>query len=123
MNMTLADVLLVATLLVVAAILPFLLPGWVLSEGTTLEIESGEKIVGRYGLDEDRTISVQGPLGGTVVKIERGRARIVSSPCPHKICQRMGEIGKSGGVIACVPNEVVIRIGEGRTDGLDAVSR
>lgn len=123
LNMTIADLALVVLLAVTAGILFFLIPNWVLSRGTEAEIRSGDKIVGAYSLDHDRRIDVPGPLGITVVKIEKGRASIVSSPCPHKLCTRMGDCGKEGGVIVCVPNEVVVRTGQGRTDGLDAVSR
>jgi hypothetical protein len=120
---TVADWVLIGSVLLCAAILFFLLPGWVLSSGTAVEIYSGEKFMGRYPLQEDRKISVTGPLGVTEVEIRDGRARVVSSPCPHKTCVRMGEIGSAGGLIACVPNKVVIKIGRGEPDGLDAVSR
>ena len=123
LNMTIADMVLIASVAVTAGVLFFLIPNWVLSGGTEVEIRAGDLIVGTYPLGHDRTIDVQGPLGITVVKIKKGRASIVSSPCPHKVCVNMGDCGKEGGVIVCVPNEVVVRIGSGRTDGLDAVSR
>ena len=123
LNMTIADMVLIASVAVTAGVLFLAIPKWVLSGGTEVEIRAGNKIVGTYPLDQDRTIEVQGPLGITVVKIENGRASIISSPCPHQICVNMGSFGKEGGVIVCVPNEVVVRIGNGRTDGLDAVSR
>jgi hypothetical protein len=120
---TVADWVLIGLLLFFAAILFFLLPGWVLSGGTTVEIRSGEKFMGRYSLHQDRRVSVPGPLGATEVEIRDGRARVTSSPCPHKTCVRMGEIGSKGGLIACVPNKVVVKVGRGEPEDLDAVSR
>jgi len=35
----------------------------------------------------------------------------------------MGEFGTEGGILVCVPNEVAVRVGNERAEGLDAVSR
>lgn len=121
--MTPADIVLLAATLVVAAALFFLMPRWVLSSGNEIEILAHDTVVGRYPLNVDRTIPVAGPLGTTVVEIKDGRARIVSSPCPNKVCVHMGEFGTEGGVLVCVPNEVVVRVGKEQPNGLDAVSR
>ena len=121
--MTAADKVLVALMIVLAAALFVLMPSWLLSEGRELLIRSGERLAGRYPLDRNRTVQVSGPLGTTVVRIEGGRAKIIASPCPHKLCIRMGDVGPEGGIIACVPNEVVISVGSGKRSDLDAVSR
>ncbi|HRR92028.1 MAG TPA: NusG domain II-containing protein [bacterium] len=41
------------------------------------------------------------------------KVRILSSPCPDKLCVKQGYISESGQVIICLPNRVVIKI-EGR---------
>ena len=120
---TAADKALVVAMIALAAALFVLLPGWLLSEGREVCIRSGERLVGRYPLDRDRTVEIAGPLGTTVIRIEGGRAKVIASPCPHKLCIRMGDIGSEGGIIACVPNEVVISVGDGTRSDLDAVSR
>jgi hypothetical protein len=121
--MTVADKALVVAMVVLAAALFVLLPGWLMSEGREVCIRSGGRLVGRYPLDRDRTVEITGPLGTTVIRIEGGRAKVIASPCPHKLCIRMGDIGQEGGIIACVPNEVVISVGGGTRSDLDAVSR
>jgi len=121
--MTLGDWALVATILALAALMFFMIPRWVLSGGNDVEIYSRNKIVGRYPLHQDRMIEISGPLGKTVVRIKESRARIDSSPCPNKICIHMGEFGTEGGILVCVPNEVAVRVGNERAEGLDAVSR
>jgi hypothetical protein len=120
---TLADWALVVTILTLAASLFFMIPHWVRSGGTEVEVYASNKIVGRYPLHQDRTIEVPGPLGKTIVLIRDGKARIISSPCPNKICMHMGEFGTEGGTLVCVPNKVVVRVGIERAKGLDAVSR
>jgi hypothetical protein len=120
---TSADIILMVLVVSLAGVLFVFLPGRVVSDGTEVEVIARGKSIGRYSLTQNRLIEVPGPLGTTLVEIEKGRVLIRSSPCPHKICTRMGRLGKEGGVLACVPNEVVVRVGKELTRGLDAVSR
>jgi len=116
-------VVLVVTLSALAAAMFYLLPGLLGLGGTEVEILSGDRPLARLSVNQDRTFEASGPLGKTTIRIQEGRARIVSSPCPNKTCIMMGDVGKEGGVIVCLPNEVVVRVGKERADGLDAVSR
>jgi hypothetical protein len=122
-RLTAGDGMLLLLIVLVAGLLFFLLPGWVISGGNHLEIRSGNKIVGRYPLDRDQRVEVPGLLGTIAVAVEGRRARIESSPCPHKTCCAMGTVGQEGGVIVCVPNEVIITVGREKQDRLDAVCR
>jgi hypothetical protein len=117
------DWVLIAFLLVTAVSSFFLIPRWLMSGSTDVEILSRDKILGRYPLNEDRRVEVPGPLGTTEVTIKKGRASIHSSPCPHKTCKAMGDIGTEGGILVCLPNEIIVRVGNGQANGLDAVSR
>ncbi len=118
-----ADWVLIVFLLVTAVLSFFFIPRWLMSGSTDVEIISRDKILRRYPLNEDRRVEVPGPLGTTEVIIKAGRARIHSSPCPHKTCIAMGDIGTEGGILVCLPNEIIVRVGNGQPDGLDAVSR
>jgi hypothetical protein len=118
-----ADWVLIAFLIATAVLSLFLIPRWLVSGATDVEILSRDKLVGKYPLNADRRVEVQGPLGMTEVSIKKGRVRILSSPCPHKTCMAMVDIGSEGGILVCLPNEVIVRIGNGQPNGLDAVSR
>ena len=63
--------------------------------------------------DEDTTFSLDARLGEILIEIKDGRARVVESSCPEKICVRTGFIGKVGQSIACVPNKLLI-VAEGK---------
>jgi hypothetical protein len=117
------DWVLIAFLLATAVLSFFLVPRWLMSGATDVEILSRDKSLRRYPLNKDRQVAVPGPLGISEVTIKEGRVRIQSSPCPHKTCMAMGDIGKEGGILVCLPNEIVVRVGNGQPDGLDAVSR
>ncbi len=120
---TIGDCALIAALIILATALIFVLPASVVSGGATVVVQSGDRIAGRYSLEEDRRVVVTGPLGTTVVRIKDGHAYVESSPCPHQFCVRMGEVGHGGGLLVCVPNEISVTVASERVDGIDAVSR
>jgi len=122
-QLTIGDGILVASLLILAGVLFFVLPGWIIAGGSEVVIISDDEIAGRYSLDQDRDIDVNGPLGTTRVEIRRGRARISASPCPHKVCAEMGEVSRYGGIVVCVPNKIALTTGKQPAPDIDAVSR
>jgi hypothetical protein len=76
-----------------------------------------------YPLDGETTLHVPGPLGETVVVIEEDTVRVISSPCPEKICIKTGRISKPGQWIACLPNRVLISIRARTREQPDAISQ
>jgi hypothetical protein len=81
----------------------------VLSKGRTVLIEVDSRPVYVLPVDKDRTVSVEGPLGKTVVEIRNHKVRVTESPCHNKLCIKQGWI-ESGSII-CLPNRVVVIIG------------
>lgn len=63
-----------------------------------------------YPLDYEGRVEIPGPLGLTVVSFRGGEALIEDSPCPTKSCVQMGGIRVKGQWLACLPNEVFVRI-------------
>lgn len=95
----------------------------ILPERETVLITVEGKPVAVFPLGEDRTISVDGFAGKTLVEISGNRVRISASPCPNKLCVSRGWI-RTGSVI-CLPNRVTATI-SGRFDKnakSDAVTR
>lgn len=112
-RMTWLDRLLVVLLLVTAGATQV----WLGSRpvGARVVVEQDGKVVFQAPLDAPRQVSINGPLGATTLSIEQGAVCILDSPCPRKICMGMGAIQRTGQVIACVPNHLLVRI-EGATD-------
>jgi len=78
--------------------------------------------VDRFPLSENRNLSVQGPLGKTLIRVKDGKVWVAKAPCPQKICMKMGKISRSGEIIVCIPNRVFIKI-EGNTEqNLDGIT-
>ena len=77
-----------------------------------------------YPLGDSLTLEVLGPLGRTRIAINAGSARIVSSPCPNKICVRTGILSGNGDLAVCVPNQVLLRLdGRESPSDFDGVTR
>ena len=94
-------------------------------EGERVVVERDGKVLYTAPLDEAREALLPGPLGDTRLAIREGKVCVLEASCPHKVCMGMGEIGRAGELLACVPNRLVIRIvGDERQEGtLDARSR
>lgn len=114
---------LVAVLLL-AAVASFRLvpPG---APGERIIVEQQGKIIFQAPLNEARTATFAGPLGETVLAIADGGARIVASSCPHRICQASGTVRRSGELLACIPNRLLLRVaGQPHAEGAyDLLSR
>lgn len=61
-------------------------------------------------LDAERTITVPGRRGASVVQIAGGKARFVDSPCRGKVCIHAGWQSRAGAYAACLPNGVSLSI-------------
>lgn len=107
-RMTLADRLLTGGLILFAAV--FIVIDSSRATGLMLIVEQDNRITHSYSLSANQTLELSGQLGPSIVEIKDGSARFVSSPCPNKVCIGMGTAAKSGDILACVPNHLLLRI-------------
>jgi hypothetical protein len=73
-------------------------------------IRSGGKVFLEVPLSRDQQIEVPGPLGTSIITIEKRRARITSDPSPRQYCVRQGWIQQAGEIAVCLPNEVSVEL-------------
>jgi hypothetical protein len=97
--------------------------GKLLPESQTVIIDADGKPAYILPLDEDRTISIEGPEGKTIVVIQSKKVCISDSPCPNRLCIKQGWIDR--GALVCLPNNVIVTIQghRGNDRGIDAVTR
>lgn len=117
--MTRADRILI-TVLALAALV-----AWPLAAASAGDSAGSLRVSGPSGtsvvsLDEDTVLTVAGEVGDVVVVVESGAVRVAESACADHVCVKTGSVSAAGAVIACVPNRVVVRVGGGEPDGLDA---
>lgn len=92
--------------------------------GKHVVVEVDGSHVLELSLDKNVIKTVSGPLGETVIAVDNGKARVTESACPHHYCVRMGHISRTGEVIICVPNRVVVKIqGGSEEDSFDGVTQ
>ena len=95
----------------------------VLSGGAadTALIRSGGKVFKEVPLSRDQEIEVPGPLGTSIITIEKRRARITSDPSPRQYCVRQGWLQQAGEIAVCLPNEVSVELtgGQKKYDSLN----
>lgn len=87
-----------------------------------IEID-GEKLL--YPKNSNEIITIVGPIGKTVIKIEDNCASVIESECRDQICVQMGKVCKHGQIAACLPNRLIIGIeeeSEGVKEEVDAVT-
>lgn len=113
-----ADGLLLFLLIILTAFSPRFLPAG--SVGETLTVRTPDSIT-EISLSVDGRYPVSGPLGTAFLVVEKGRAHLENASCPLKICEAMGPIDRSGQVIVCLPNRIVIKVSG--PEEVDAVSR
>ena len=119
--LTFADRLILYVL--VGAALVLLLTGGRRGSGSAVRITGDGGFERLVPLGSDVTVEVAGPLGTTVVEVADGEASVLSSPCPHELCVKMGAVRTRGRAVVCVPNRVVVTVvGDGPTP-TDAVTR
>jgi len=84
-------------------------------------IRSGGKIFREIELSRDQQIQVPGPLGTSIITIEKRKVRITSDPSPRQYCVRQGWLQQSGEIAICLPNEVSVELtgGERKYDSLN----
>ncbi|MBR5273268.1 MAG: NusG domain II-containing protein [Clostridia bacterium] len=84
------------------------------TESTVVVIEHNSVEINRINLDkieQSDIIFINDDDGCHVeIEVENGRARVLSSTCPDKICVNCGWLENKGDSAVCLPNKVVVRI-------------
>ena len=73
-------------------------------------IRSGGKVFREVPLSRDQRIEVPGPLGTSIITIEKRKVRISSDPSPRQYCVRQGWLQQAGEIAICLPNEVSVEL-------------
>ncbi len=96
--------------------------GFFQTPGDRVTVVVGDQNIASFSLQKEGNYSVNGLLGEVVLQIKDGAVRILKVSCPRKICQQMGWIKNSGEVIVCLPNRLIVRVGEQTGGNWDAIA-
>lgn len=115
------EIILIAVILVIAGLLwLFTSQPWKKKDIGSIKISVYGKEFGEYPLSEDQVINIEST---NVCEIKDGKAFMQDSYCPDHLCEHMPYIdGVNGGLIVCLPNQVIIEgIKAKSSDGVDAI--
>ncbi len=74
-------------------------------------------------LAEEGSATFAGRAGPVTIEVRDGAVAVTQSTCPHRACIGMGWKHRTGDVIACVPNELLVRVLDGASGAPDAIAR
>lgn len=83
---------------------------WKQQAAARVRIYQEGRLFAELDLAAERTLTVPGPLGATLVEIAHGRARIARDPSPRQYCVREGWLTEAGQIAICLPNRTSIEL-------------
>ena len=89
------------------------------AEGSVVRVTVDGEVVGEYPLSIDAEYTFNG--GTNVLKIEGGKAYLISANCPDHLCVKQGKVDESGETITCLPNRLTVTV-YGSDRGVDLIS-
>ncbi|MBE6927254.1 MAG: NusG domain II-containing protein [Ruminococcaceae bacterium] len=101
------DFILIGILLVVI-VAAFVAVTLLKSEGAYVVVRVDGKQVAQYSLLENGQYELNG--GTNILRIEDGKAYLVSATCPDHLCVNQGKIDQSGETITCLPNRLTVTV-------------
>lgn len=92
--------------------------GFAADTGTDTASDSGQKVqimcrgelIGLYPLDRDEDIEILRDGHRNLVSIRDRKVRMEESDCKNQICVNTGTISRTGELIVCLPNQVIVEI-------------
>lgn len=114
----LADIAIIAGLLLLAAVLFFLYfnKG---EEGAGVIVRVDGVEIARYSLSDSGRYELNG--GTNILVIEDGTAYMLEADCPDHICVSQGKVRYTGQCITCLPNKLTVTV-YGTDQGVELVS-
>ena len=89
-------------------------------EGDYVLVRVNGQEAARYSLSKDGEYALNG--GTNVLRIENGKAYLISADCPDHLCVHQGKIDQHGETITCLPNRLTVTVFRAKTDDVDLVS-
>lgn len=83
------------------------------AKNKVLVIRRDQQVIQRIQLNKttaEKKLLIPVADGEIVLAYDKDGAKVLSSPCPDKVCIHQGRITHSGQTIACVPEKVLITI-------------
>lgn len=101
------DFILIGAILAVILI-AFAVMFLVKKDGAYVVVRVNGEEVAKYSLEDEGEYELNG--GTNILRIEDGKAYLISADCPDHLCVKQGKISKSGETITCLPNRLTVTV-------------
>lgn len=113
------DLILIGTIVAMIAIALVVL-SLIKKDGDYVIVKVDGKEVAKYSLSQDGEYALNG--GTNILRIEDGKAYLVSANCPDHLCVKQGKIDQSGETITCLPNRLTVTVYSAEAGEVELVS-
>lgn len=104
------DVIIIAIILVVIAVVFCIVQFGFTHRGNTVKVVINNEIKQEFNLNENRVYTIKTDKGFNRLIIKNGKASVTSADCPDKVCVHSKSISDVGESIICVPHKVVVEV-------------
>ena len=88
----------------------------------SIEVYTDNEKTAVYSLGADGVYEIKTAYGYNMLTVKDGKAFVSESDCPGGDCMNM-KLDTKGGSIICLPHHLVIKAGDGDTEGMDGITR
>ncbi len=109
-NVKKKDIMLILMVLIIAAVFYLCNSKKAEQGGDIVIVEVDGVEYGRYDLNQDKQINIEGDNGFNLLVVEGGKVYMEQADCPDKHCVDKGKIYQNGETIICLPHRVVVQV-------------
>lgn len=88
-------------------------------EGASVVVRVNGAMVAEYSLSKNGEYALNG--GTNILRIENGKAYLVSATCPDHLCVNQGKIDQNGETITCLPNRLTVTVQGGEAADVELI--
>jgi hypothetical protein len=79
-------------------------------DAAEIHVEINGQLAGVYDANTDRSVTMEGAQGPIELHIHDGGVEVVEVGCPWQVCRKTGRISRTGQVLVCVPNRMIVTL-------------
>lgn len=104
------DIILIASILIIAVIGIILLLSLSKRDNLAAEIYYDDELIMTINLDKEAEYIITGDVSDLIIKTDINEIWVSESGCPDLVCVHQGHIKSTASVITCLPNKIYIKV-------------
>lgn len=104
------DIILIASILIIALIGIILLLSLSKRDNLAAEIYYDDELIMTINLDKEAEYIITGDVSDLIIKTDINEIWVSESGCPDLVCVHQGHVKSTASVITCLPNKIYIKV-------------